>query len=197
MSERSFSRRAILKSLALAPVARPVLNAISVQAAEQAHRLVQDEKEQHGAYKPKFFSRHQYAVLCSLCEAIIPADEESGGAIEAGAPEFIDLLTSENPDYQLKLGGGIAWLDSTCTERFGKNYLDCSAQQRKQMLDQIAYKKSGESDPSLSQGIAFFSFLRMLTADGFFTSRIGIKYLGYIGNAHLAEFPGCPPAPEA
>ena len=59
----------------------------------------------------------------------------------------------------------------------------------------VAYKKNAETDPSLSQGVEFFSFLRNLTADGFFTSEIGIKYLGYIGNKYLKSFPGCPPVP--
>jgi len=43
----------------------------------------------------------------------------------------------------------------------------------------------------------FFSLLRKFTADGFFTSEIGINYLGYIGNKYLMDFPGCPPVPEA
>lgn len=197
MDERPISRRDILKSLAVGAMARPAFSAFSIQAAEHAHRLVQGEKEQHGVYKPRFFSEHQYKTLRALCEAIIPADAESGGAIEAGAPEFIDLLTSENPDFQLKFGGGLAWLDSTCVDRFGAAYLDCSAEQQKQMLDLIAHKKSAETDAGLSQGIAFFSLVRTGAVDGFFTSRIGIKYLEYVGNAHLAEFPGCPPVPEA
>ena len=49
--------------------------------------------------------------------------------------------------------------------------------------------------PRLGQGIEFFSFLRKMTADGFFTSEIGINYLGYIGNTYMSEFPGCPPVP--
>ena len=65
------------------------------------------------------------------------------------------------------------------------------------MLDLIAYRGSEQSDATLHTGIQFFSFLRKLTADGFFTSEIGIKYLGYVGNDYLAEFPGCPPVPEA
>jgi gluconate 2-dehydrogenase gamma chain len=133
--------------------------------------------------------------LQALCESIFPADADSGGAVEAGAPEFIDLLTSENPHYQLTLGGGIMWLDSTCTDKYGKLYLECTPQQKTEMLDCIAYRKGAEEDPSVGQGVEFFAFLRNLAADGFFTSKIGIQYLGYIGNGYLAEFPGCPPVP--
>ncbi len=95
----------------------------------------------------------------------------------------------------MTLGGGLMWLDSACVDRYGNAYLDCTAQQQTEMLDRIAYRKNIAQDASLSQGVAFFSFLRNLTADGFFTSKIGIQYLGYIGNAFLAEFPGCPPVP--
>ena len=176
-----------------------VLQLIPLAAAEHVHRMVKQEKAQAaaGAYSPKFFPSHQYQTLRSLCDAIIPADEKSGGAIQAGAPEFIDLLTSENEDYQRKLGGGIIWLNTTCTDRYGNVYLECSAQQQKEILDRIAYRQATEEDPILAHGVEFFSLLRILTADGFFTSKIGIKYLGYIGNTFLMEFPGCPPVPEA
>ena len=179
-------------------MAGSVLRVIPMQAAEYAHNMVQAEKAAAaGVYTPKFFSPHQYKTLQVLCETIIPAEGDSGGAIEAGAPEFIDLLTSENPEYQLKLGGGLMWLDSDCADRYGKAYLECSSEQQKQMLDQIAYRRNALADPSLSQGIDFFSFLRMMTVDGFFTSEVGIKYLGYIGNKYMKSFAGCPPVPEA
>jgi len=193
----AISRRDILKSLSMTAVAGSVLRVIPLEAAEYAHRMVNAEKaaaEDHG-YTPKFFPAHAYKTLQSLCQTIIPPDEESKGAIEAGAPEFIDLLTSENKDYQVALGGGLMWLDNICLDRYDKVYLDCTVQQQEEILDLIAYRKNFKKDPRLGQGIEFFSFLRKLTADGFFTSEIGINYLGYIGNTFLSEFPGCPPVP--
>ena len=191
------SRRNVLKSLGMGAAASSVLRVIPLEAAEYAHRLIATEKAANGAagYTPKFFPAPQYKTLQALCETIFPADSDSGGAIEAGAPEFIDLLTSENHDFQVRLGGGLMWLDAACVDRYGSGYLDCTQQQQKEMLDRIAYRKNIAEDPSLSQGVEFFSFLRSLTADGFFTSKIGIHYLGYIGNTFLAEFPGCPPVP--
>jgi gluconate 2-dehydrogenase subunit 3-like protein len=195
---KSISRRDILRTLGMGAMAGSVLRVIPMQAAEYAHGMVQAEKTSAaGGYTPKFFSPHQYKTLQALCETIIPAEGDSGGAIEAGAPEFIDLLTSENPDYQLKLGGGLMWLDSACSDRYGKVYLECSTEQQKQMLDLIAYRRNALADPGLSQGIDFFSFVRLMTVDGFFTSEIGIKYLGYIGNKYMKSFAGCPPVPEA
>jgi gluconate 2-dehydrogenase gamma chain len=195
----SISRRDILKSLTITAITGSVLRVIPLEAAEYAHRMVRAEKAaaENQVYTPKFFSAHFYKTLQALCQTIIPSDVEAKGAIEAGAPEFIDLITSENKDYQVALGGGLMWLDNTCIDRYSSAYLDCTPAQQKEILDLIAYRKNFKKDPSLGQGIEFFGFLRKLTADGFFTSEIGITYLGYIGNTYVKEFPGCPPVPEA
>lgn len=195
----SISRRDLLKSLSVTAVAGSALRVVRLEAAEHAHRMVSAEKAASaaGGYTPKYFSAHQYETLRALCQAIIPPDDESGGALEASTPEFLDLLTSENQDYQLQLGGGILWLDSTCNDRYGQSYLECTRVQQEEILDLIAYRKNAEEDPRLSPGVEFFSMLRKFTADGFFTSAVGIKYLGYIGNSYLKEFPGCPAIPEA
>ena len=193
------SRRDVLKNLAISAAATSVLRIIPAHAAEMAHHMIAAEKAASSAkaYAPKFFPAHDYKTLQMLCQTIIPADTDSGGAIEAGAPEFIDLLTSENTDYQVKVGGGLMWLDGRCADDYGKLYLDCSPDQQKEILDKIAYRRNAVPDHSLDQGVAFFSFLRDMTTDGFFTSKIGIEYLGYVGNTFLKEFPGCPPVPEA
>ena len=199
MAADTLSRRVILKSLTIGAVAGSVLRVIPLEAAEYARSIIESEKTdaKTGVYTPKFFDAQQYRTLQSLCETIFPADADSGGAVEAGAPEFIDLLTSENEEYKTRLAGGLNWLDSACTTRFSKAYLDCTPQQQKQLLDLIAYRKNSEQDESLREPVEFFSFLRNFTADGFFTSKIGIKYLGYKGNTYLTEFPGCPALPDA
>jgi gluconate 2-dehydrogenase gamma chain len=194
----SISRRDILRTLAIG-AAGSVLQVIPAEAAEYVHQMVHKEKAAApaGTYAPKYFSASQYATLIFLCDTIIPKDEKSGGAVEAGAPEFIDLLTSENEDYQLKLGGGLFWLDSFCTDRYGTVFMQCTPEQKKEVLDLIAFRKNTKQDRALSQGVSFFAFLRRLTCDGFYTSKIGIADLGYIGNTPLREFPGCPPLPES
>jgi gluconate 2-dehydrogenase gamma chain len=199
MPIKSISRRDILKSLSMGALAGSVLRVIPAHAAEYAHHMVATEKAAApaGAYAPKFFSPRDYKTVQALCQTIIPADGDSGGAVEAGAPEFIDLLTSENPKFQVKLGGGLMWLDANCSDRYGKRWIECTPDQQKEILDLIAYSKNADKDPSLSQGVEFFAFLREMTADGFFTSKIGIQYLGYVGNTYLLSFNGCPPVPEA
>lgn len=192
------SRRDILRNIAVGAAGGSVLHMIPAQAAELAHALVQKEKASSPdrSYKPRYFPAHQYQTLLVLCDTIIPKDETSGGAVEAGAPEFIDLLTSENEEYQGTFGGGLMWLDNFCVDHYEHAFLECSAAQQKEVLDLIAYRKNAKSNPELSQGIAFFAKLRNMTCDGFYTSKIGIEDLKYIGNTALAEFPGCPPLPE-
>jgi gluconate 2-dehydrogenase gamma chain len=198
MGTQGISRRDILKSLAIGAAGGSVLQIIPAQAAEYAHGLVQKEKAASaaGKYAPKYFSAHQYETLTSLCDTILPKDERSGGAVEAGAPEFIDLLTSENEKFQTQLGGGLMWLDNFCVDRYGHVYLQCEPEQRKEILDLIAYRKNVKDNPGLTSGVAFFAFLRRITCDGFYTSKMGIADLQYIGNTSVHEFPGCPAVPQ-
>jgi hypothetical protein len=126
-------------------------------------------------------------TLRTLCEFIIP------GAAEAGVPEFIQLLCSENAEYKRQISGGLLWLDARCRDRYGKQFLACAEAEQKELLDLIAWRENGQKDPTLTQAINFFTFLRDLTLDGYFTSRQGIAYLDFRGNSALAEFPGCPP----
>jgi len=149
-----------------------------------------------GKYIPKYFTPKQYETLTSLCDTIIPKDEKSGGAVEAGAPEFIDLLTSENAEFQGRLGGGLMWLDGYCLDHYGKSYMESAPEQRKEIIDLIAYRKNAKATPELHQGVAFFAFLRNMTCDGFYTSKVGIEDLQYIGNVTRGEWPGCPALPE-
>jgi gluconate 2-dehydrogenase gamma chain len=198
MPSSPVSRRDVLRTLAMGAVGGSVLQLIPLQAAEQVHHMVKQEKvlAPAGKYRPKFFSAHQYATLGALCDAIIPPDEHSGGAVQAGAAEFIDLLTSENKDYQLTLGGGLMWLDNLSADRHGTPYFTCDATQQKEMLDLIAYRKNAETDASLTPGVEFFALLRKLTTDAFYSSEIGIKDLQYMGNTFVTNFPGCPLVPE-
>jgi gluconate 2-dehydrogenase gamma chain len=197
-TRHAISRRDILRNFAAGAAGGSVLKLIPAKAAELAHEMIQKEKAASaaGKYAPKFFPMHQYLTLLFLCDAILPKDEVSGGAVEAGAPEFIDLITSENEEYQGILGGGLMWLDNFCADRYEHSFLECTSGQQKEVLDLIAYRKNAQSDSTLSQGIAFFAKLRLMTCDGFYTSKIGIADLQYIGNTALAEFPGCPPLPE-
>lgn len=143
-----------------------------------------------GAYSPKFFDAHEWATVVLLADIIIPKDERSGSASDAGAPEFIDFMMTDRPEYQVPMRGGLRWLDAECNRRFNKTFVDCTDAERTQVLDDIAYPRKVK--PELSQGAAFFSRFRDMVATGFWTSKIGIEDLQYMGNRPVGEWNGCP-----
>jgi hypothetical protein len=192
----TITRRDILKNLGVGLATTSVLRVIPAMAAEHAHQTIAKQKAATGAYSPKYFNAHEYRTLKALCNAILPPDERSKGAVEAGAPEFIDLLTSENEEFQRKLGGGLIWLDAECGDRYGATFLASKPAQQTEILDLIAFRKNADQDVRLTQPVRFFALLRNLTCDAYFTSEIGIHDLGYIGNTYVREFRGCPPLPE-
>jgi len=162
--------------------------------AEQAHTHAQQARaaaaRQSKPYKPKFFTAHEYATVAVLVDLIIPKDERSGGATDAGVPEFMDFMMVDQPRRQVAMRGGLALIDRMSEEQFAKRFVACSDQQRRQLLDQIAY--SNNVPAGRSQAVAFFSSFRDLTASGFWTTKTGIADLQYQGNAFLDEWNGCP-----
>ena len=119
-------------------------------------------------YRPKFFDSPQWHTLRKLCDLIIPSDEKSGGALEANAPEFIDLLTGENKDFQFRLAEGLARLDNYCSMRYGNPFLACPLENEAATLDLLAYGRTPLRKQA--RGLNSFSFLRDLTIDGLYTS---------------------------
>ncbi len=128
----------------------------------------------------KFFDEHEMKTITVLGDIIIPKDDVSGNASEAGVPAFIEFIVKDRPYYQLPVRGGLKWLDMQCFKQFNNSFVDCSAQQQITMVDQIAYPEKAK--PEMQQGVAFFNIMRDLTTTGFFTSAVGIKDLGYMGN---------------
>jgi gluconate 2-dehydrogenase gamma chain len=128
----------------------------------------------------KFLDVHELATITILVDIIIPKDEVSGSATEAGVPEFIEFIVKDMPRHQLPIRGGLKWLDLQCMNRFTKAFTECTPAQQIEMVDEIAFPDKAK--PEMSQGVAFFNLLRDLTATGFYTSKIGIADIGYVGN---------------
>jgi hypothetical protein len=143
------------------------------------------------AFQPKFFSPTEWNTVRVLVDLIIPRDARSGSATDAGVPEFMDFMLTENAGMQTPMRGGLAWLDTECRERFAKSFTDCAEAERRAVLDDIAWP--AKARPELSQGAAFFSRFRDLTASGFWSSEMGIRDIGYLGNTAVREWTGCPP----
>jgi gluconate 2-dehydrogenase subunit 3-like protein len=141
-------------------------------------------------FTPAFFTPHEYATVRVLVDLIIPRDARSGSATDAGVPEFMDFMMTDQPRRQTAMRGGLALIDLLCEERFDKRFVDASQAQRRSLLDEIAYTTNDDS--GVAHAIAFFSSFRDLTASGFWTTKMGIEDLRYQGNRFVSEWEGCP-----
>jgi len=130
--------------------------------------------------KEQFFTPHEMATITVLADIIIPKDEISGSASDAKVPDFIEFIVKDMPNHQVPMKGGLRWLDVHCLKHYEKAFVDCTVAQQIELVDQIAYPKKAK--PEMSQGVKFFSLMRDLTATGFYTSEIGVKDIGYVGN---------------
>jgi hypothetical protein len=188
------NRRAMLQTLAAAPVAAGFAwtEAEARQAHEKAHAAAQQGTTRKPAapFRPRFFTKHEYATVSVLVNLIIPKDERSGSATDAGVPQFMDFMMADQPARQVAMRGGLAWLDRECVTRFGKTFVACTPAERTRVLDDIAWPQKAR--PEHSHGVAFFNSFRDLTASGFFTSKMGIDDLQYMGNRYVPEWTGCP-----
>ncbi len=180
-------RRHVLKILGVAPVAA----AAQTHAGHPAPQQSPAPQPQVPAYAPKFFTAQEWRAVRVLSDLVLPADERSGSATDAGVPEFIDeLLSVRGGSQAVQVRGGLAWLDLQANRLFEHDFAGCAPEQQKQILDRIAYPK--KAAPEDSQAVAFFNRFRDLVASGFYTSKMGIEDLGYIGNQVVERWEGCP-----
>ncbi len=183
----------MLRLLTSAPVAAGFVwtEAEAQQAHQQAHAAAQAAAKKPAApFKPRFFTRHEYATVNVLVDIIIPKDERSGSATDAAVPAFMDFMMMDQPARQIAMRGGLAWLDRECVSRHGKTFLGSTPAERATVLDDLSWPH--KTRPDLTHGVAFFSSFRDLTASGFFSSKIGMADLQYMGNRYAPEWSGCP-----
>jgi gluconate 2-dehydrogenase gamma chain len=205
MSDASheMTRRDALTIMAITPLAASLGTTPDVieramnaaEAAQQKHPQqspTAGQKPAPGVYKPRFFNAHEWRTVRMLSDMIIPRDERSGSATEAGVPEFMDFMMMDRTNMQVQMRGGLRWLDNRSNAKFSQRFIALPVARRREVLDEIAYPDKAHADHS--HGVSFFSFFRDLTAAGFFSSRIGVKDIGYMGNEWRAKWEGCPPA---
>ena len=212
----AIDRRRMLQLLGAASVAAGFAwSADEVRAASALAQAASDSGARFGAaatFKPKFFAPHEWETVRVLVDLIIPRDERSGSATDAGVPEFLDFILIDEPRLaeetrrQTAMRGGLALIDLECQRRFDKTFVACTDAERIALLDDLSVpppltvdEESGEDAfdetprlPALSQGRAFFASFRDLVATGFWTTKMGIEDLQYIGNRYVAEWKGCP-----
>jgi hypothetical protein len=152
----------------------------SASKEDNADRLPNEVAREKALEEEKFFTAAEMSTITILADIIIPKDDRSGSASDAGVPAFIEFIVKDMPDHQVPMRGGLRWMDNICLKRHEKAFKDCSNEQQLQLVEEIAYPDLAK--PDMHQGVAFFSRMRNLTASGFFSSKIGMEDVGYMGN---------------
>jgi len=203
-------RRNAIRAIAMGLTSLGVLD---LDAAQHVHEATGGEKAATGAYKVKAFQPEEYRTVRRLAELIVPADKVSGSGVDAGAPEFIDLLCSQNEQLAQIYHGGLAWLDAAMRKRVGKRFVEATEAEQKAMLDALVKAEAAESarrseelvyqrsvvykdfvgytterSADMGPGVVFFDWVRKMTVDAFYTSPIGVKDLGFKGNGAYSKY---------
>jgi gluconate 2-dehydrogenase gamma chain len=167
----------------------------ALTAMEALAEIPLPETEQPAPYTPKFFTQSEWRLVRMLSDYVIPRDSRSGSATDARVPEYMDFLLADreaSESSKVSMRGGLAWMNAEARRRHGSTFVSATDAQRRGILDDIAWP--AKARPELSQGVAFFTRFRDLTASGFFSSQMGWKDLQYLGNVSLPSWQGCPPA---
>ena len=196
---RVVNRRAVVKSLGLAPVAG--LLTFTAPAIDRAARKVAalgppsaSSASSAAPFEPSFFTAEEWPTVRLLADYVIPKDERSGSATDAKVPEFMDFILADadaSEQARIAIRGGLAWLDAESRRRSGKRFVEAADAERRAILDDIAWP--AKARPEMSHGVAFFNRFRDLVASGFFSSAMGFEDLKYMGNTFVPEWKGCPP----
>lgn len=187
-------RRKSLKAIALGslstavfidackPAGEKAKDAVQTPAGQFTYDRMKEEAERDKQLmEEKFFTDHEMKTITVLADIIIPADDISGSASQAGVPDFIEFIVKDMPQHQVPMRGGLRWLDLHCLKTYEKPFVELTPEQQIEVVDAIAYPNKAE--PQMAQGVSFFSLMRNLTASGFYTSEMGVKDIGYAGNA--------------
>ena len=122
--------------------------------------------------KPRALTQAEYDLVTVLANLILPADETSVGAGDAGAAFYVDTLlfrAGESSRSGFKAGlQPLLGLD--------RNALDAA----------LANLAEGERKPG-----SFFARLKLMTIDAYCMSPEGRKFLRYSGDTAIGEFKGC------
>jgi hypothetical protein len=194
------TRREALAGLVAVPAGLVLTPEAIERASAHAHEALQGPPAQGAAngtpaaqqpaYVPENFTSDEWRLVRLLVNYVIPADGRSGSATQAGVPEFMDFILGEYTSNRQWMKDGLAWMNAECRRRHGKGFISCNDAQRREVLDAIAWPR--KAAPEMRAGVEFFNRFRNMTASGFFSSKLGVTDLGYVGNRPVAKWEGTP-----
>lgn len=169
-------RRTALRIIALGAIT-PSLDAMG---ATTHCAMPADTAWTPGDYKLQFFTPVENQLVDQLAEMIIPADSHSPGAHAAQVSLFADLMVATSDE-----AAKTQWRDGL------RLFQEAAA--KSSLAEALAQAAANEERPTTDLE-RFFVALKLMTVDGYYTSKIGIDQdLEYLGNTYLDSFPGCEP----
>ncbi len=157
----------------------PIEDGDLIEEREGYGRTPAEEIRDEKLKSETFFSEREMAIITKISDIILPADEESVSASEAGVPEFIEFIVKDIPYHQLPMRGGLMWINRESNLRHNLDFADLEENLALELIDNIAYPPPFEKN---SPGPTFFRRIQNLVVTGYFTSEPGIKFLDYRGN---------------
>lgn len=131
--------------------------------------------------KVNFFSASQRAAITAMTECIIPRTE-TPGAIDAGVPQFVELMVADwlNDEERAIFMAGLADIESRVPREHGAAFDKLAIEEQTEILE--ALEKAASDSPWYEFGNVMREFisdapficqLKELTVWGFFTSEVG------------------------
>jgi len=137
----------------------------------------------------RFLNDADFKAVSRIADLIIPSTE-TAGAIQAGVPEYVDLVISRDAQQQALVADGLRWLDAQAKELGTDRFIELDERGQLSILEPLC--KAADEEKTEARNAQFFALLKRLTADGYYTSKAGLMdELGYKGNAVRMSYPEC------
>jgi hypothetical protein len=135
-------------------------------------------------------TEEQKILAAALSDIILPSDNGFPAPSDMGIIDFLNEWVSapypqQQTDKEL-LVSGFALIDSDSMQRFGLNFVALTEQDKRKIVDELS---GATGSDSASQKRVFFKRFRYLVVGGYFTSDVGYRAIGYIGNVPMSNYP--------
>lgn len=197
MASYSNDRRSLLKIFGSigATCAYPFASDELYAQTAPPHQHINPPADPHAG--AQFFNHQDFALISRIADLIIPPTD-TPGAVAAGVPAYIDYVVSRNTDQQQVVADGLRWLDAESGRIApGQKFLDLDQAQQLTILEPLCQAADETSGLARGRNVQFFSLVKSLTADGYYTSQVGLmSELRYQGNTARTNYPECVSIPN-
>ena len=150
-------RRRFIQTVAAAPAiaipaTAPVAQSAVPRPQTEAPKFELSPLDAVGDTTPRFFSAVQLATLRKLSDMLMPTLNGMPGALEAGAPEFLDFLIGASAAERKQLyKNGLDTLQTQAQKKFGKAFADLNETQAGELLAPLKQPVIAKAEPAATE----------------------------------------------